>query len=123
MTLRKRPTDYTGSQRYRGCCVVCKSMLVIDKYRSSGRENSKNRCNCDGYPSIKKREGSGFTHRKGSLFCQHGAAGRVGFTFLDRGTDAFGRWLEAGRPVQWEFVTGREMSAEEIEAILTADSF
>lgn len=88
----RQPLDYYGSAARWGVCPSCKQTLTVDRYRSSGRENARTNCNCGGYP---------FQHRRGSLFCDAGRAGRVGFSFFQR-DDEFLRWCEAGQPMRWE---------------------
>lgn len=87
-----KPLHYWGRNARYGVCPACQQPLTIDRYRSSGRENARTNCNCEGYP---------FQHRRGSLHCRHGAAGAAGFSYFDRDCDDFYRWREAGQPHHW----------------------
>jgi hypothetical protein len=57
---------------------ACGGHLYEDRHRVK-RERAKGRgtCYCEHYP---------FPHRRKSLFCAHGALGRLGIPFYDRNT-------------------------------------
>lgn len=67
-TLRQHPDHYTR----RAPACGCGGAYRVDTFRQL-REHKRNACTCGGYP---------FKHRRGSLYCQHGAAGAVGLCFF-----------------------------------------
>lgn len=105
-TLKRRPSEL--KRKSDGMC--CGKAMYVDWSRHSGAEHKANACSCGGYH---------FTHRRGSLFCVHGAAGTAGFCFMDRGNDSFKRWDGAGRPSLVR-IEPREMTPAEIEEALLA---
>lgn len=64
-------------------CPHCGKPLRGDKWRNSKKEHRRVMCSCGGYK---------FDHRKGSLFCVEGEAGRAGFHYLDRNSVEFQHW-------------------------------
>lgn len=86
-TLKHHPSRYWGANRKHAICPGCGREYSVDQYRSSGREDTRNRCTCNGYP---------FIHRRGSLFCDHGRAAKAGFSYYDRNTQEFAQWREGG---------------------------
>jgi hypothetical protein len=68
--------------------TCCKLRMYVDRYRHSGVEHQKNKCQCGGYPVV---------HRRGSLFCDHGAAAQAGFGFIrsKEEDEAFQQWRAA----------------------------
>lgn len=58
-------------------CPACRRELIVDDYRSSGREAKARRCKCGGYH---------FPHRRGSLFCAKGRAGSRGHVYMGAGS-------------------------------------
>lgn len=82
-TLRMKPARYV--REHHAKCRRCRVLLSIDSYRSSGREAKRFTCHCMHYP---------WPHRRGSVFCEHGAAGRVGLSFYDARSQHFYDWRE-----------------------------
>lgn len=84
-TTRHHPTSYWGANARHGLCPHgCGSVLRVDTYRRT-REHKRRTCRCDHYH---------FPHRRGSLHCQHGRAGREGFPFFARSTQDFAESAE-----------------------------
>jgi hypothetical protein len=80
---KTNPQGFEISKRSR----CCRAPLVLDVYRLTV-ETRKTRCRCSGYP---------FPHRARSLFCKHGAAGKVGLAYNGPGSqddyyERFGGW-------------------------------
>lgn len=95
-TLSMRP-DHYYKPSYASCCG---RLMRIDWYRASGAEGRDQRCTCNAYPG---QRGECYPHRRGSMFCDHGPAGKAGFSIMDQDSAAFGEWLQAGCPEQhWE---------------------
>lgn len=65
MTVKRLQAD-----RWPECCSI---KMHVDRFRHSGAEHQRNKCQCGGYP---------FIHRRGSLFCDDGAAAKAGFSYL-----------------------------------------
>jgi hypothetical protein len=84
-TLRHRPESYFGANaRHARCPMGCGPTLRVDAYRRS-REHKRVTCWCDNYH---------FPHRRGSLHCADGAAGREGFPFFANHTADFAEWAD-----------------------------
>lgn len=69
---RHAPDSYWGRNRRYGVCPCCDRYLVVDWHRTSGAENRGAICSCANYP---------FPHRRGSLFCVTGRAGKLGWVY------------------------------------------
>lgn len=70
-----------GTKKKAHHCDSCRRyaapLMRVDWYRKR-REHTRNNCNCGAYP---------FQHRRGSLWCVHGAGGRAGISYFDSDTD------------------------------------
>jgi len=67
---------------------ACGGRLYEDRHRASGRERGRTTCSCDHYH---------FPHRRGSLFCRHGAVGQRGISFYERGNAAIASLVQQYR--------------------------
>lgn len=67
--------------------ICCGHPMKVDWYRFTGAENRRQSCDCGGYH---------YVHRKGSLFCASGAAGKAGWHSIERGTREFAEWAATG---------------------------
>ena len=85
VTLCKRPEEYVKPKR----CGVCRGPLVVDAYRQSKREGRKYKCSCNGRL---------WKHRRGSPFCVHSKAAKMGFRYGDQDGPAYQTWKETGVP-------------------------